>query len=108
MRERVIEAHLRDGVKRLGGIAYKFTSPGNTGVPDRLVLFPGGRLAFVELKAPGGRLSRMQERQIERIRGLGFRVSVLSSREEVDLFLSCWKEAMPDDVQTTPVSAVLH
>ena len=93
MRERVIEAHLRDGVKRMGGIAYKFTSPGNTGVPDRLVLFPGGRLAFVELKAPGGRLSRMQERQIERIRGLGFRVSVLSSREEVDLFLAAGGDA---------------
>ena len=93
MRERVIEAHLRDGVKRMGGIAYKFTSPGNTGVPDRLVLFPGGRLAFAELKAPGGRLSRMQERQIERIRGLGFRVSVLSSREEVDLFLAAGGDA---------------
>ena len=93
MRERVIEAHLRDGVKRMGGIAYKFTSPGNTGVPDRLVLFPGGRLAFAELKAPGGRLSRMQERQIERIRGLGFRVSVLASREEVDLFLAAGGDA---------------
>ena len=85
---------MRDGVKRMGGIAYKFTSPGNTGVPDRIVLFPGGRLVFVELKAPGGRLSKMQERQIGRIRGLGFQVAVLSSLEEVDLFLDCWKEAM--------------
>jgi len=53
MRERDIEAYLRDQIKRLGGIAYKFVSPGNAGVPDRLVLLPGAGVVFVELKAPG-------------------------------------------------------
>lgn len=53
MRESTIEAYLRDRVKELGGKAYKFVSPGNDGVPDRLVCLPGGRAVFVELKAPG-------------------------------------------------------
>lgn len=53
MLESKIEAYLRQRVKDLGGIAYKFTSPGNSGVPDRLVLLPGNRTVFVELKAPG-------------------------------------------------------
>lgn len=108
MREKVIEAALRDGVKRLGGIAYKFVSPGNVGVPDRLVLWPGGRVQFVELKAPGGRLSPMQVRQIERLRALGFSALVLSSLDEVYRFLDCQKEVVLNDVQTTPIPAVLH
>lgn len=88
IREQTIEKHLRDGVKRLGGIAYKFVSPGNVGVPDRIVLWPGGIVEFVELKAPGGKLSKMQEKQIERIRKLGHIVYVLSSIEEVEWFLT--------------------
>lgn len=58
MKESEIEARLVRGVKALGGVAYKFVSPGNVGVPDRLVVLPGGRVIFVELKAEGGRLSR--------------------------------------------------
>ena len=83
----MIEAALRDGVRWRGGIAYKFVSPGNVGVPDRLVLWPGGRVQFVELKAPGGKLSKMQTRQIERLEALGFPVSVLSSKKDVQRFL---------------------
>jgi hypothetical protein len=53
MREKDIESYLRDQVKKIKGIAYKFESPGNSGVPDRLVLLPDGKIYFVELKAPG-------------------------------------------------------
>lgn len=57
MRESDIERRLVQGVKKLGGRAYKFVSPGNVGVPDRLVVLPGGVVLFVEVKAPDGRLS---------------------------------------------------
>ncbi len=87
MRERDIETYLRDQVKTAGGIAYKFTSPGNAGVPDRLVLLPGGRVVFVELKAPGRQPTPLQLRQQRRIRDLGFTVLVIDSKEEVDEFI---------------------
>lgn len=53
VREEVIERHLVNEVKKAGGIAYKFTSPGRRGVPDRIVLLPNGKIIFVECKAPG-------------------------------------------------------
>lgn len=53
MTEKDIESYLRDVVRKIGGKAYKFVSPGNPGVPDRIVILPDGRILFVELKAPG-------------------------------------------------------
>ena len=58
MLEKEIEKRLCDGVKKLGGYAYKFTSPGNDGVPDRMVIMPGGDITFVELKTDTGKLSK--------------------------------------------------
>lgn len=87
MREREIEEYLRLGVKRLGGIAFKFTSPGNAGVPDRLVVMPGNRIYFVELKRPGGKTSQLQNRQIGRLKDLGCKIFVIDSKEGVDRFL---------------------
>lgn len=84
MREREIEKYLVEQVKKLGGVAYKFTSPGNAGVPDRLVLLPRGHIAFVELKAPAGKTSALQKVQIARIRNLGFKVKIINSIEAVD------------------------
>ncbi|PTY76688.1 nuclease, partial [Heyndrickxia sporothermodurans] len=60
MRERDIEIYLRDEVKKIKGRAYKFESPGNAGVPDRLVILPGGRVFFIELKAPGKKSRPLQ------------------------------------------------
>lgn len=88
MREREIEEYLRLGVKKLGGIAFKFTSPGNAGVPDRLVVMPGNRIYFVELKRPGGKTSQLQDRQIGRLRDLGCKAFVIDSKEGVDKFLN--------------------
>ena len=87
MRERGIETYLRDQVKTAGGIAYKFVSPGNAGVPDRIVLLPGGRVVFVELKAPGKQPTPLQLRQQKRIRNLGFQVLVIDSKAGVDEFI---------------------
>ena len=84
VRERDIETYLRDRVKALGGRAFKFVSPGNAGVPDRLVLLPGGRMVFVELKAPGRHPTPLQVAQQQRIVGLGFDVWVIDSFEAVD------------------------
>ncbi len=99
MKESEIEAWLVRGVKALGGVAYKFVSPGNVGVPDRLVVLPGGRVVFVELKAEGGRLSPMQDRQISRLQELGADVTVVRGAEGVARYLACCREAMGGDAQ---------
>ena len=88
MREKDIEQYLRNQVKAQGGIAYKFTSPGNAGVPDRLVLLPGPRVVFVELKAPGRKSTALQEAQQRRIATLGFRVVVIDSKQDVDKLIA--------------------
>lgn len=79
-RESLIEKHLVAEVRKAGGIAYKFVSPGRRSVPDRLVLLPGGRLVFVECKAPGKEPRADQLREHERLRALGFSVVVLASK----------------------------
>lgn len=85
--EKDIEKVLTDGVKKIGGKAYKFVSPGNSGVPDRLVVFHGRAPIFVELKTKAGKLTELQEVQIERLRSLGQDVRVLYGRDEVLRFL---------------------
>lgn len=87
MRERIVETYLREQVKVAGGIAYKWTSPGNSGVPDRIVILPGGITVFVELKAPGGKPTKLQLVQHKRLRALGCDVRVIDSKEQVDSFL---------------------
>lgn len=80
IREDSVEQHLVKEVKKAGGIAYKFVSPGKRSVPDRIVLLPGGRLVFVECKAPGKPPRADQLREHERLRALGFTVVVLDSK----------------------------
>jgi len=84
VRERDIESYLRDRVKAAGGRAYKFVSPGNNGVPDRIVTLPGGRIAFAELKAPGKKPTALQVNQQRFIAGQGLPVVVIDSKEGVD------------------------
>lgn len=74
MLEKQIEQKLIKAVKSLGGLCPKFTSPGFDGVPDRLVLLPKGRMAFVELKAPGKKLRPLQVRRKRQLEQLGFLV----------------------------------
>lgn len=85
--EREIESYLNENVKKRGGRSYKFMSPGNSGVPDRIVIFPGGRVVFVELKTETGRLSALQVAQIRRLERLGADVRVLYGLDDVKEFL---------------------
>ena len=87
MREKEIESYLRDRIRRIGGKAYKLVSPGSNGMPDRLVCLPGGRVIFVELKAPGQHPRPMQIYRIGELKQKGFRVEVIDSKEQVDEFV---------------------
>lgn len=77
MRESEIEKVLTTEVKKLGGRAYKWVSPGNDGVPDRIVILPGRAPIFVELKSDTGRLSALQSVQMRRLQELGQQVIVI-------------------------------
>lgn len=74
--EKDVERILTAEVRKAGGRSYKWVSPGNDGVPDRIVMFPGGDIEFVELKTESGRLSELQKKQIKRIEDFGLDVSV--------------------------------
>lgn len=96
MREKDIEKILVNEVRKLGGRAYKWVSPGNDGVPDRIVFLPGRPPVFVELKTETGKLSALQEVQITRLRELGQDVRVLKGIQEVRDFLA-ESEAVQND-----------
>ena len=84
MSEKYIEQKLVAAVKSMGGIAPKFVSPGFNGMPDRLVLLPIGRIAFVELKAPGKMMRPLQVRRKRQLEALGFLVYCIDSLEQID------------------------
>ena len=86
MREKEIEKILVSEVKKLGGRAYKWTSPGNDGVPDRIVIFPNRTPVFVELKSDAGKLSALHKVQIDRLRALGQKVYVAYGLDGVSQF----------------------
>ena len=86
MRESEIEKALTAKVKARAGMALKFISPGMSGVPDRIVLMPGGVIAFVELKAPGKKMRPLQIKRKKQIEALGFKVYCIDSFKEVDDF----------------------
>ena len=83
MREKTIEQHLDKAVKNSGGIAPKLVSPGFDGMPDRLVLLPGGKIGFVEVKAPGKEPRPLQVARHGLLRRLGFKVYVLDAPEQI-------------------------
>lgn len=87
MREKTIEQKLVRMVLHRGGICPKFISPGYDGVPDRIVLFPGGRIAFVEVKAPGEKPRPLQLSRHRLLRRLGFRVYVLDDPGQIEEIL---------------------
>lgn len=87
MKESSIERRLVNGIKKVGGQALKFTSPGHAGVPDRLVILPGGRIIFVELKTETGALSPLQIETHNKLRSLGCDVRTLYGSAYVNGFL---------------------
>ena len=106
MLESAVEKHLCKKVKsELHGRALKFVSPGFNGVPDRIVLVPMGRIYFVETKAPGKDLRRLQKYVRDLIKGLGFVVLRIDTKEKVDIFV---REVQNNGIQTTQLTGVLY
>ena len=83
MKEKIIEKKLVKAVKEAGGIAPKLICPGFDGMPDRIVLLPGGRIGFIEVKVPGKAPRPLQEARHRMLRMLGYRVYVLDRAEQI-------------------------
>ena len=82
--ERTVEKYLVKRVKEAGGMAPKWVSPGRSGVPDRIVFLPGGRIIFVEVKAPGKKLGPLQVHVKGQLESLGVDFRVVDSKEAVN------------------------
>jgi hypothetical protein len=83
MREKYVEQALVKAVRNAGGLALKFVSPGLDGVPDRILLFPCGRIAFVETKADGMKPRPLQVRRKRKLEELGFSVYCIDITEQI-------------------------
>ena len=103
MREKQIEQKLVKAVRNAGGLCPKFVSPGLAGMPDRLILLPGRRLAFVEVKAPGEKPRLLQLHRHAQLRALGFRVHVLDDPAQIPEIL----EQAQAPVAQAPVAPAL-
>lgn len=98
MRESEVEKLLVGGIRKLGGRAFKWVSPGNDGVPDRIVVLPGLPAVFVELKTVTGKLTPLQRVQLKRLRDMGQAVRVLYGECEVATFLEECEERLKDGI----------
>lgn len=83
MLESFIEKQLRDEAKKRKGMALKFISPGMNGVPDRIILLPDGKMAFVELKAPGKTPRPLQKKRNRQLESLGFPVFIIDGPDQI-------------------------
>ena len=91
--EREIEAKLVKMVKQTGGLCLKWVCPGWSGVPDRIILLPGGKVIFVETKRPqGGRVSKLQQKWGRILTGLGFEWRVIWNEEDLEMFRGVLKK----------------
>lgn len=90
--ERDIEQYLVKEVEKISGKAYKFSSPGNRGVPDRLCIFPFGIKELVECKKPGEDLTSLQKITVKFMRSKGHRVFVIDTKKKVDIFCEAIKQ----------------
>lgn len=88
MLEKNIERHLVEGVRKLGGLCYKFTSPGTQGVPDRLIITAQGKVIFAEIKTDNGVLSKIQTYTISQMWKRHIDVRILYGLEQVNELLA--------------------
>ena len=90
MKEKDIERKLREEVRKSGGLCLKFTPASWSGAPDRLLLFPGGKIAFVEVKRPGEEARPLQKVRIRKLREMGFHAEVLDNPNRIpELIADC-------------------
>ena len=87
MNEKLIEKKLRENVKKMGGLAVKFVPTFFAGFPDRIVLMPGGKVSFAEIKTTGKDLSNIQKIIVPMLRRLGFYVVVIDNQIDLDIYL---------------------
>lgn len=89
MIESTLEKKLKERIERAGGLCLKWTSPGFTGVPDRIALLPDAQILFVEVKRPGLKdgMSPRQKRVAQQLRDLGFTVIRLSDLKDIEQYL---------------------
>lgn len=83
MKEQHLEQTLVKAVEARGGRCWKLVSPGTTGVPDRMILMPGGHVGFVEVKAPNGKIRAIQKHRLRQLTHLGFKAYVLNNPAKV-------------------------
>ena len=100
IQERDVERALISSVRKTGGLCLKFVSPGWAGAPDRVCLFPGGRVCFVELKRPGEKARPLQTHRARQLRELGFRVELIDSKEGVKEFMKDFQTDGEGIIQT--------
>ena len=91
LRESEIEKALCRAVRKTNGISPKFVSPGMAGMPDRLVLLEDGRMAFVELKAPGKRMRPLQEKRKRQLESLGYKVFCIDKVDQIEEVINAIK-----------------
>ncbi len=95
MKESELERKFRIMVQKAGGRAYKFVSPGNDGVPDRLVVLPGGRIGFVELKRKGGAPGKQQQYRMKELEDMGCFTAVVDDLEKAEEVLAKIRKQVP-------------
>ena len=98
MRESEIEKILVDEIRKMGGRAFKWVSPGNDGVPDRIVVLPGYPAIFVEMKTVTGKLTSLQRIQIDRLQKMGQDVRVLYGEKETRAFLEECRRKVQNEI----------
>ena len=96
MRERSVERYLREKVKQAGGWAIKLTPVGTAGVPDRIVIWPGGRIDFVECKTFGGTVSPLQQHRHDQLRAMGCNVLIIDSSVGVQEYVRVSAARLPE------------
>lgn len=87
MKEYTVEKHLVQKTQECGGACLKFTSPGTAGVPDRIVILPGGKIGFAELKAQGKKPRLVQRAVLRVLYRLGCRVAAIDNKKSAEGFI---------------------
>lgn len=107
MQESKVEQFFVDAVKKAGGLALKFTSQSMNGVPDRLVLLPGGKAAFVELKAPGKQMRPQQKKRRKQLAALGFPVLCVDRMEQTAPVMAALQAWQPGEIPPDGIGAAI-